>query len=111
MLVPLRLRLQVLLVAFDVPFPNDILVFLLFSNSVISLNTKVDYEQDTSFQFTVHATDNAGGTQMTGSAIVTIIVEDSNEHPPIFVDCFSPPLPFEVSEASDPDELVAKVIL
>ena len=69
------------------------------------MNTKVDYEQGNEFEFIVHATDNAGGTQLTGTTTVTIFVEDTNEHPPVFM-LFTPPM---ISEDIAVNEIVLQV--
>ena len=80
---------------------------IIFSLGLIALNTKVDYELVTEFQFIVLAIDNAGGTQLTGTTTVTVVVEDTNEHSPEFVTIL-PPMP-EIDENTIADQLVLQV--
>lgn len=80
-------------------------IHIYLSLGLISLSTKVDYEQHTEFEFVVHAIDNIGGTQLTGTTTVTVVVEDTNEHQPIF-NSFSPPT---ISESIGVDVLVLQV--
>ena len=61
----------------------------------------LDYENQTSFQFTTYATDS-GSPSLTGSATVRVIVININDNPPVFTTI--PTL--TISEAADPGTLL-----
>ena len=63
------------------------LPFYVQSNGNIVVAGTIDYESDTTFNFTVLALDIPahGETPMTGSAQITVDIEDQNDNPPQFV--------------------------
>ena len=71
----------------------------------ISLKAQVDYEQFTEFVFEVLASDTTAGSERTGTTVVTVIVVDNNENPPIF----DPFIVTPISENIAADVLVVQV--
>ena len=63
----------------------------------MSLKSRVNYEQDTSFIFEVFATDLPITDKKTGTTTVTITVSDSNENTPLFATTFSASIPENIS--------------